>query len=288
MRQRRPPLGAMLLGATALLAAWSMAGLAGLGADGRGPRSDPPTRDVPMVVTPPGGSDAQVEPPSRRAPAQPPVRSASTPGAPAGPRALPAPARTSPALARPAPATTTAPTTVPPTTRVPPRPPTTVPPTTVPPTPPSTVPPPAVTTCDVPQDQPPWAEQADLLDLVESTHRVLNEGGSAGFAGFVVTPEECRLDLYWVGPPPREVVEVIGHDRRVVVHDDAAHDHERLSRAAEALAPGSPLGRAAGVAIVSVGVEPEGTGLAVGVEACGTPIDVRATAARLSAGVGVP
>jgi hypothetical protein len=88
----------------------------------------------------------------------------------------------------------------------------------------------------VPQDQPPWAEQADLLDLVQSTHRVLDEVGSAGFAAFVVTPEECRLDLYWVGPPPRAVVEVIGHDRRVVVHDGAAHDHDRLSRAAEARA----------------------------------------------------
>jgi hypothetical protein len=140
----------------------------------------------------------------------------------------------------------------------------------------------------VPQDQPPWAEQADLLDLVQRTHRVLDEVGSAGFAGFVVTPEECRLDLYWVGPPPRAVVEVIGHDRRVVVHDGAAHDHDRLSRAAEARAPGSPLVRATGVAIVGVPVEPEGTGLAVGVEACGTPIDVPATAARLSAGVGVP
>jgi hypothetical protein len=112
----------------------------------------------------------------------------------------------------------------------------------------------------VPRDQTPWAEQADLLDLVEVTHGVLEEVGSAGFAGFVVTPEECRLDLYWVGPPPHEVVEVIRHDRRVVVHDDAKHDHDELSRAAEALAPGSPLGRSAGVEITSVAVPPEGTG----------------------------
>ena len=117
---------------------------------------------------------------------------------------------------------------------------------------------------------------------------MLDEVGSAGFAGFVITPEKCRLDLYWVGPPPDEVVEVVGNDRRVVVHDDAGHDHDELSRAAEALAPGSPLGHADGVEITSVAVEPEGTGLRVGVEARGTSIDAPATAARLSAGVGLP
>jgi hypothetical protein len=305
MHQRRPPLGAMLLGVTALLAAWSMAALAGLGADGEAPGNDPPSRDVPMVVEPPGGSDPQEEAPSRpsaaprrqaveeprrtrtattapprptttatTAPAptaKPAVRSAPAPTSQAGPRARPAPPKTIPPRMRPAPPTAT-------------------PPTTVPPAPPVTEPepPPAATSCDVPGDQPPWAEQADLLDLVEVTHGVLEEVGSAGFAGFVVTPEECRLDLYWVGPPPHEVVEVIRHDRRVVVHDDAKHDHDELSRAAEALAPGSPLGRSAGVEVTSVAVPPEGTGLRVGVEPGGRPIDVRATAARLSAGVDAP
>jgi hypothetical protein len=81
---------------------------------------------------------------------------------------------------------------------------------------------------------------------------VIDEVGSAGFAGFVVTPEKCRLDLYWVGAPPPEVDEVVRHDRRVVVHADAPYDHAELSRAAEALAPGSPLGRSSGVEITSV------------------------------------
>jgi hypothetical protein len=94
----------------------------------------------------------------------------------------------------------------------------------------------------VPRNQPPWAEQAELLDVVEATQGVLDEVGSAGFAGFVVTPEKCRLDLYWVGAPPREVSEVVRRDRRVVVHDDADHDHAELAEAAEALSPGSPRG----------------------------------------------
>jgi hypothetical protein len=138
------------------------------------------------------------------------------------------------------------------------------------------------------QDRSPWAEQAELLDLVEATQGVLDEDGSAGFAGFVVTPERCRLDLYWVGAPPAAVTEVVRGDRRVVVHDDADHDHAELSRAAETLAPGSPLERSAGVEITSVAIPPEGTGVRVGVDAEGRPIDVRATAAKLSAGVGVP
>jgi len=58
MQQRRPPLGAMLVGLTALLAGWSMAALAGSGAD-REAGSDAPAADVPMVVTPPGGSNPQ-------------------------------------------------------------------------------------------------------------------------------------------------------------------------------------------------------------------------------------
>jgi hypothetical protein len=142
--------------------------------------------------------------------------------------------------------------------------------------------------CNVPRDQPPWVEQAELLDLVEATHGVLDEVGSAGLAGFVVTPEKCRLDLYWVGAPPPAVAELVREDRRVVVHDDADHDHAELSRAADRLAPGSPLGRSAGVEITSVAIPPEGAGLRVGVDAEGRPIDLPATAARLSAGVGLP
>jgi hypothetical protein len=148
-------------------------------------------------------------------------------------------------------------------------------------------PPPAGPSCNVPRNEPPWAEQADLLDVVEATHGVLDEVGSAGFAGFVVTPEKCRLDLYWVGAPPREVADVVLHDRRVVVHDDAGYDHAELTRAAEELAPGSPLGRAAGVEITSVAVPPEGSGLRVGIEPR-RRVDVQATAARLSAAAGVP
>jgi hypothetical protein len=140
----------------------------------------------------------------------------------------------------------------------------------------------------VSRDRPPWAEQAELLDLVEATQGVLDEVGSAGFAGFVVTPERCRLDLYWVGALPAAVTEVLGEDRRLVVHDDADHDHAELSRAAETLAPGSPLARSAGVEISSVAIPPEGTGLRVGIDAEGRRIDVRAIAAKLSAGVGVP
>ena len=67
----------------------------------------------------------------------------------------------------------------------------------------------------------------NLLDLVEATHGVLDEvgsAGSAGFAGFVVTPESCRLDLYWVGAPPPAVTALVRGDGRVVVHDDADHD----------------------------------------------------------------
>jgi Trypsin len=140
----------------------------------------------------------------------------------------------------------------------------------------------------VPRDRPPWAEQTELLDLVEATQAVLDEVGSAGFAGFVVTPERCRLDLYWVGAPPAAVAEVVRADQRVVVHDDAVHDHAELSRAAETLAPGSPLARSAGVEVTSVAILPEGAGLRVGVDAEGRPVDVRATAAKLSGGVGVP
>jgi hypothetical protein len=139
----------------------------------------------------------------------------------------------------------------------------------------------------VPRNQPPWAEQAELLDVVEATQGVVDEVGSAGFAGFVVTPEKCRLDLYWVGAPPREVSEVVRRDRRVVVHDDADHDHAELAEAAEALSPGSPRGRSVGVEITSVAVPPEGSGLQVGVDPR-RRIDVRAAAARLSAAAGVP
>jgi hypothetical protein len=140
----------------------------------------------------------------------------------------------------------------------------------------------------VPKERSPWAEQAELLDLVEATQGVVDEVGPAGFAGFVVTPERCRLDLYWVGAPPAAVTGVVRGDRRVVVHDDAAHDHAELSRAAETLAPGSPPARSAGVDITSVAIPPEGTGLRVGVDAEGRPIDLRATAAKLSADAGVP
>jgi hypothetical protein len=140
----------------------------------------------------------------------------------------------------------------------------------------------------VPRDRPPWAEQAELLDLVEATHGALDEVGSEGFAGFVVTPETCRLDLYWVGAPPAAVTELVRGNRRVVVHDDADHAHAELSRAAETLAPGSPLAQSAGVEITSVAIPPEGVGLRVGVDDEGRPIDVRATAAKLSADVGVP
>jgi hypothetical protein len=149
-------------------------------------------------------------------------------------------------------------------------------------------PPPPGPRCNLPQDRPPWAEQAELLEVVEATQGVLDEVGSAGFAGFVVTPERCRLDLHWVGAPPAAVTEVVRRDRRVVVHDDADHDHAELSRAAETLAPGSPAERSAGVEITSVAIPPEGIGLRVGVDADGRPIDVRATAAKLSAHVGVP
>jgi Trypsin len=140
----------------------------------------------------------------------------------------------------------------------------------------------------VPENQPPWAEQADLLDVVEATHHVLDEIGSAGFAGFVVTPERCRLDLYWVGAPPGEVAARVRQDPRVVVHDDAAHDHTELARAADALSPGSRLGRSAGVEVTSVAIPPEGAGLRVRIERPARPIDARATAERLSAGVGMP
>jgi hypothetical protein len=64
MQQRRPPLGAMLFGLTALLAGWSMAALAGSDAGREGSRGGPPPRDVPMVVVPPGASDPQGVPPS--------------------------------------------------------------------------------------------------------------------------------------------------------------------------------------------------------------------------------
>ena len=40
MQQRRPPLGAMLVGLVALLAGWSMAALAGTGSDSGSPGSD--------------------------------------------------------------------------------------------------------------------------------------------------------------------------------------------------------------------------------------------------------
>jgi hypothetical protein len=142
--------------------------------------------------------------------------------------------------------------------------------------------------CHVPGDQPPWAEQAELLDLVEATHGAVDRVGFAGFAGFVVTPESCRLDLYWVGPPPPAVTELVSRDRRVVVHSDAHHDHAELSHAAETLAPGSRFRRSAGVEITSVAIPPEGTGLRVGVDPRGRPIDVRSTAAELTPDVGVP
>ena len=64
MQQRRPPLGAMLLGLTGLLAGWSMAALAGTGVDRVPSRGDAAPRDVPMVVAPPGGSAPQATPPS--------------------------------------------------------------------------------------------------------------------------------------------------------------------------------------------------------------------------------
>jgi hypothetical protein len=280
MHQRRPPLGAMLLGLTALLAGWSMAALVGTGADRKAPVRDAPAPEVPMVVVPPGGSDYQEVRPSRRGST---TTTTTAPARPAKPVVRSAPASTSPAGPRPRPAP---PTTVPPTTV----PPTTAPPTAVPPSPPrgAPEPPPAAGSCAVPRSQTPWAEQADLLALVEATHGVLDEVGSGGFAGFVVTPEKCRLDLYWVGPPPSEVADVVAHDHRVVVHPDAEHDHDELSQAAQALAPGAALGRAAGVEILSVAVPPEGTGLRVGVGAGRRPIDVRATAARLSAEVGIP
>jgi Trypsin len=54
------------------------------------------------------------------------------------------------------------------------------------------------------------------------------------------------------------------------------------------LAPGSPVARSAAVEVTSVAIPPEGTGLRVGVDAEGHPIDVRATAAKLSADTGVP
>jgi hypothetical protein len=297
MQQRRPPLGAMLVGLTALLTGWSMAALAGSGADREAPRSDAP-RDVPMVVAPPRGSEPLDAPPAGAPAAAPRRRTTTTTAAPArtatpAVRSAPVPTPPPGPGARPSP-----PTTVPP---VQPAPPTTAPPTAAPPTtaPPATVPPPSrpvetpepappATTCDVPGNQPPWAEQADLLELVEATHGVLDEVGPAGFSGFVVTPEKCRLDLYWVGAPPHEVAEVVADDHRVVVHDDAGYDHAELSRAAERLAPGSPRARSAGVEITSVAVPPEGTGLRVGVEPRRQAIDVHTTATRLSAAVGVP
>ena len=305
MQQRRPPLGAMLFGLTALLAGWSMAALAGSGADRESPGSDGPPREVPMVVEPPGGPDPQEAPPSRppaAAPRRQEVEDAGRPTRATAPSqrrtttTTAAPARTAKPAVRSAPAPTapagpgarpSAPTTVPPER---PAPPPAAPPATVPPLPPpgGAPEPPAGTGCDVPRNQPPWAEQADLLDLVDATNDVLDEVGAAGFAGFVVTPEKCRLDLYWVGAPPREVAEVVRRDLRVVVHDDADYDHAELSRAAERLAPGSPLARSAGVEITSVAVPPEGAGLRVGVELHGRSIDVRATAAKLGAGVGVP
>jgi Trypsin len=307
MHERRPPLGAMLLGLTGLLAGWSMAALAGTGTDRVPSRGDAPPRDVPMVVAPPGGSGPQHAPPSPpatqpRPKAEAPRRAAratapsprtptttAAPGLQAEPAdgvAAPPTAPTAPAApagqgARPSPPTTALP--------VQPAPPTAVPPVTVPPPPPGGAPkpPPAGPRCDVPRNQPPWAEQAELLDVVEATQRVLDENGSAGFAGFVVTPEKCRLDLYWVSEPPNEVSEVVRRDGRVVVHNDADYDHTELAQAAEALSPGSPLGPSAGVEITSVAVTPEGSGLRVGVEPR-RRVDVRATAARLSAAAGVP
>jgi hypothetical protein len=312
MYQRRPPLGAMLLGLTGLLAGWSMAALAGTGADRDPARGDAAPRDVPMVVAPPGGSGTQDTPPSPLAtrprptteaprrttrtttpsPRTPTTTAAPTPQAkpaagpataptappPAAPPAPPGPAAPVP---RPSPPATAPPA---PTVPAPPAPPATVP---APPSGGAPEPPQAGPRCDVPRNQPPWAEQAELLDIVEATQGVVDEVGAAGFAGFVVTPEKCRLDLYWVGAPPPEVAEVVRRDRRVVIHDDAAHDHAALARAAEALWPGSPLGRSAGVEITSVAIPPEGSGLRVGVERR-RRLDVRATAARLSAAAGVP
>jgi hypothetical protein len=301
MQQRRPPLGAMLVGLVALLAGWSMAALAGTGSDSGSPGSDASPRDVPLVVEPPRGS-AREAPPSRP-PAAPPRRpqvaeprraaKATTPQR-RSPATTTPPARTAKPAAQSAPAPTPAARTAAPPTTVPrarPAPPTTAPPPAAPAPPPPGAPadpPPPGAPCNVRQDRPPWAEQAELLDLVEATQGVLDEVGSAGFAGFVVTPERCRLDLYWVGAPPAAVTEMVRGDRRVVVHDDADHDHAELSRAADTLAPGSPLQRSAGVEITSVAIPPEGTGLRVGVDAKRRPIDVRATAAKLSAGVGVP
>jgi streptogrisin D len=303
MQQRRPPLGAMLVGLVALLAGWSMAALAGTGGDSGSPGGDASPRDVPLVVEPPGGPPPEAPPPRppAAAPRQPKAtepRRAAKATAPQGrsPATTTPPARTAKPAAQSAPAPTPAapaappapPTTVPPAR---PAPPTTVPAPTAPPLPPPGAPadPPSPgAQCNVPQDRPPWAEQAELLDLVEATRGVLDEVGSAGFAGFVVTPERCRLDLYWVGAPPPAVTEVVRGDRRVVVHDDADHDHAELSRAAETLAPGSPVERSAGVEVTSVAIPPEGTGLRVGVDAEGRSIDVRAAAAKLSTDVGVP
>jgi Trypsin len=302
MQQRRPPLGAMLVGLVALLAGWSMAALAGTG-DSGSPGGDASPPDVPLVVEPPDSPPPEAPPsrPPAAAPRRPEVakpRQAAKATAPQrrSPATTTPPART----AKPAAQSALAP--APPATAGPPSPPTTVPPAR--PAPPTTAPPPAPPAppppgapadppppgawCNARQDRPPWAEQAELLDLVEATQGVLDEVGSAGFAGFVVTPERCRLDLYWVGPPPAAVTKVVRGDRWVVVHDDADHDHAELSRAAQTLAPGSPLERSAGVEITSVAIPPEGTGVRVGVDAEGRPIDVRATAAKLSAGVGVP
>ena len=288
MQQRRPPLGAMLLGLTGLLAGWSMAALAGTGADRVPSRGDAAPRDVPIVVEPPGGPVPQDPPPlpptTRPRPKAEAPRGATgtTTPSPRTPTTTAAPQPTpKPAAAAAAPTAPTAPPS-PPTTAPP------APPVTVPPAPPSggAPEPPAGPRCDVPRNQPPWAEQAELLDVVEATQDVIDEVGSAGFAGFVVTPEKCRLDLYWVGAPPAKVAEVVGRDRRVTIHDDAAHDHAALVRAAEALWPGSPLGRSAGVEITSVAIPPEGSGLRVGVEPR-QGVDVRATAARLSTAAGV-
>jgi hypothetical protein len=305
MPQRRPHLGAMLVGLIALLAGWSMAALAGTGDIGS-PGSDASPPDVPLVVEPPDSPPPEA-PPSRPPAAAPrrtevakPQRAAK---ATAPQRRSPAtttpPARTAKPAAQSAPATPPAPAAPPsPPTTVPPArpaPPTPAPSPTTPAPPPTTDPPPGApadrppgSACNVSRDRPPWAEQAELLDLVQATQDVLDEVGSAGFAGFVVTPERCRLDLYWVGAPPAAVTEVVRRDRRVVVHDDADHDHAKLSRAAESLAPGSRLARSAGVEISSVVIPPEGTGLRVGVDAEGRRIDVRAIAVRLSADAGVP
>jgi hypothetical protein len=52
----------MLVGLTALLAGWSMAALAGTGADSGSPGRDASPRDVPLVVAPPGGSPPEASP----------------------------------------------------------------------------------------------------------------------------------------------------------------------------------------------------------------------------------